>query len=361
MDFRAVLVLGLALIATPAAAQHGQMPTLPGPAVSRDMTDVEIAAGMDPWLTQLNTDGVFNGAVLIARDGREIYAATRGVTMIDGPALSTDTRFPMASVGKVFTHTAILQLVEAGRLSLDTTVGEIIPDYPQAVTRAATIEQLIFHHGGIADIFGPYFRALPVTQLASNTDYYNMVSQQPPMFAPGEREEYCNGCYVVLGEIIARVSGQSYEAYVAEHIFAPVGMTSTSFTRHDARPPNTAAFMGRPQGPQGPVVDVSRFHGVAGSAAGNVYSTLRDLLTFDNALREGRLVNAQHVAQILRGQPQTGRSTARVGFAGGAPGVNTILQGNGAWTLIILTNREAPTAGAMAQAVFPLLAGPRAP
>lgn len=359
MDFRAVFAAAM-LVAAPAAAQEREMPSLPAPAISQGTSDGEIGAGLDPWLTELNAQGIFNGAVLIARDGREIHTGARGVAAIDGAALNVDTRFPIASIGKVFTHTAIAQLIQAGRLSPSTTVGEIIPDYPQAATRSATIAQLLAHQGGVEDIFGPHFRSAPMEQFLSNADYYRLVSAQPPMFAPGEREEYCNGCYVVLGEIIARVSGQSYEAYVAEHVFAAAGMSNTGFLRRDALPANAATFIGRPQGPQGPLMDVSRFHGLTGSAAGNAYSTLRDLLAFDNALREGRLVNAELTAQILRGQPGVGRSTARVGFAGGGPGVNAVLYGNGGWTSIILTNREPPTAEAMTQTVFPLLAGPRA-
>lgn len=360
MDFRAVFSAAM-LVAAPAAAQEREMPSLPAPAISQSMSDAEIGAGLDPWLTDLNAQGVFNGAVLVARDGREIYTGARGVAAIDGAALNVDTRFPIASIGKVFTHTAIAQLIQAGRLSPDTTVGEIIPDYPQAATRGATIAQLLAHQGGVEDIFGPHFRSAPMEQFLSNADYYRLVSAHPRMFAPGAREEYCNGCYVVLGEIIARVSGQTYEAYVAEHVFTAAGMSNTGFLRRDALPANSATFIGRPHGPQGPLMDVSRFHGYAGSAAGNAYSTLRDLLAFDNALREGRLVNAELTAQILRGQPGAGRSTARVGFAGGGPGVNAVLYGNGGWTWIILTNREPPTAEAMTQTVFPLLAGPRAP
>ncbi len=362
MDFRAVFALGLALTLTPAAAQEREMPALPAPAVSQAMSDAEIGAGMDAWLSELSGQGAFNGAVLIARDGREIYSGARGVTALEGgSAINADTRFPIASIGKVFTHTAIMQLIEQGRLSLDTTVGDIIPDYPQAATRAATIAQLINHQGGVADIFGPHFRAAPKEQFVGNADYYRLVSSQPPMFAPGAGEEYCNGCYVVLGEIIARVTGRTYEAYVTENVFAATGMSNTAFLRRDALPANTATFIGRPQGPQGALMDVSRFHGYAGSAAGNAFSTLRDLLSFDNALREGRLVNAAHAAQIMRGEAQTGRSTIRVGFAGGGPGVNAVLYGNGAWTWIVLTNREPPTAEAMTQSVFPLLAGPRSP
>ena len=351
----------LTLWAGAATAQPDEpLPQLPPLSVNAQMSDAEIGRGLDAWLADLNREGRFNGAVLAARDGREVYAGAYGVSDIANNApLDADTRFALASIGKAFTHVAIAQLMQEGRLSPDATIGELIPDYPTAVSRSATVAQLLEHRGGVADIFGPVFRNTPKEQLASNHDYYTLVSQQPPTFAPGERQEYCNGCYVVLGEIVARVSGQSYEDYVAQHIFAPAGMTRSGFFRHDQAPDNTARFTGRPQGPEGPIMDVSRFHGVAGSGAGNVYSTLRDMLTFDNALREHRLINPDYTAQVLRGQPETGRATARIGFAGGGPGVNTMMYGNGAWTLVVLTNREPPTAEAVGQTVFPLLAGPR--
>lgn len=363
MDFRALTgpILALALLPlTATAQQRPEGPPLPPPTISQGMSDAEIGAGLDVWLSGLNRDGVFSGAVLVARDGRENHAGAYGVTdLASGAALNADTRFAVASIGKAFTHVAVAQLIEAGRLSASATVGEIMPDYPQEATRAATVEQLLNHRGGVADIFGPAFRAAAKETFLSNADYYRFVSMQAPMFAPGAGEEYCNGCYVVLGEIIARVTGQSYEAYVAEHVFAPAGMTNSGFVRRDQRPTNTASFTGRPGGPASPLADVSEFHGYAGSAAGNAYSTVRDMLAFDNALREHRLLDAELTAQVLRGTPQTGRATARLGFAGGGPGVNTVLYGNGAWTLIVLTNREPPTAEAITQAVFPLLAGPR--
>src|SRR5690606_3404212 len=122
-----------------------------------------------------------------------------------------------------------------------------------------------------------------------------------------------NGCYVVLGEIIARISGRSYEDYIAEHVFAPAGMRRSGFFRHDRLPENSARFTGRPQGPEGPLMDVSSFHGVAGSAAGNAYSTLRDMLAFDNALREHVLLNPELTAQVLHGEPEGDRATTRIG------------------------------------------------
>ncbi len=355
-------ITALALTAAPAWAQRAPVPALDPPPVRATMDDGEIGAAMEAWLGGLAGQRGFSGAVLLARDGREIYVGGFGPTDIaSGAAIDADTRFPLASIGKAFTHVAIAQLVQQGRLSLQSTLGELIPDYPNSVSGAATIEQLLNHRAGVADIFGPAFRALPKEQLASNHDYFLLVSAQPALFAPGAREEYCNGCYVVLGEIVARISGQSYEDYVAEHVFAAAGMTRSGFWRRDQLPSNAASFTGRPQGPDGPLVDVSRFHGVAGSAAGNCYSTVRDLLAFDAALREHRLLSPELTAQVLRASPQTGRSNARIGFAGGGPGVSTLLNGNGAWTLIVLANREPPIAEAIGQAVFPLLAGPREP
>jgi CubicO group peptidase (beta-lactamase class C family) len=354
-------VAALLLWAAPATAQPDRpLPQLPPVTVSAAMADAEIARALEAWLTNLNREGRFNGAVLAARDGREIYAGAHGTADIASNApLNADTRFALASIGKAFTHVAIAQLMQAGHLSSDDTIGELLPDYPTAASRGATVEQLLTHSAGVADIFGPVFRDTPKDQLASNHDYFRLVSQQPPAFAPGAQEQYCNGCYVVLGEIIARISGQSYEDYIAAHVFAPAGMTRSGFFRHDQLPENTARYTGRPQGQNGPLMDVSRFHGVAGSGAGNAYSTLRDMLAFDNALREHRLINPDYTAQVLRGRPEAGRAAARIGFAGGGPGVNTLLYGNGAWTLVVLTNREPPTAEAVGQTVFPLLAGPR--
>src|SRR5262249_3885640 len=150
------------------------------------------------------------------------------------------------------------------------TLEHFIPDYPQAVTRPATIAQLASFRAGVADFFGPAFRDAPKDQFASNADYYRFAAAQPAVFAPGEREMYCNGCYAVLGEIIARVTGGSYEDYIAAHVLQPAGMTHSGFFHADALPPNTVRLYGRPR-PDSDLVDVANFQGRAGSAAGGIY------------------------------------------------------------------------------------------
>ncbi|MGD9967332.1 MAG: serine hydrolase domain-containing protein [Hyphomonadaceae bacterium] len=357
------LVFFTALLAGPAAAQLEDgppRPQLPPLAINARMSDAEIGGALDPWLQSLSREGVFNGALLVARSGQEIYARAYGVRGADDNApLTTDDRFAIASIGKAFTHVAVAQLIQQGRLTPETTIADVLPDYPNPVTRTATVDQLLNHRAGVADFFGPATRAIPKSQFVSNHAYFEVVSTLPPLFAPGAGQEYCNGCYVVLGEIVETITGSPYEQYIADYVFAAAGMTRSGFFRHDQLPEGAARFTGRPMGPGTPLQDVTRFHGVAGSAAGNAYSTVRDLLAFDTALREHRLLGPDATAQVLRGQPQTGRATARIGFAGGAPGVNTLVFGNGAWTVIVLTNFDEPAGETIGAAVFPLLAGPR--
>lgn len=358
-----VSALVFALAAAPAAAQpRPPAMALPPPPISGDMSDADLARALDAWFAQLQRDGVFNGVALLARDGREIFSGAYGVIDVaSGAPLTIDTRFPVASIGKQFTHVAAAQMIAEGQWTRETTVGAVLSDFPAVSTRDATVAQLLTHRGGVANFHGPAFRDAAKDRFTSNHAYFGFVAPMAPAFAPGEREEYCNGCYVVLGEMIERASGRPYEQVIAERVFARAGMRSAGFFRYDQAPPNTARFIGRPRGPGGALEDVSRWHGVAGSAAGNAYTTARDLLAFDTALREHRLLDPALTAEVLRGQPEPGRrATTRIGFAGGGPGVNALLMGNGRWTLVVLANFEPPIAEAVGQTVFPLLAGGRA-
>ncbi len=354
----AAVCIGSVLLAASAGAQRGPGPgagpPLPPPPVTADMADAALARDLDAWMADLVAKDRFSGVVLVARDGKAIWSEAYGLADRNAKtAAKVDTTFNYGSIGKALTHTAIVQLIEAGKVSADDTVGKWLPDYPQAQTRAATITQLITHRGGVADFFGPAFRDAPKASFTSNAAYYSFVSKQPPLFAPGEREEYCNGCYAVLGEIIAKASGVSYERYMQDNILARAGMSHTSFTR----PVGAAIPYGRPR-PDIPLEDVSDFHGVAASAAGGGYTTVGDLLAFDAALRSNKLTSAAGTATILRASsPETGRSTARIGFAGGAPGINALLTGNGAWTVIVLANLDPPAGEAPGAAIMRALAG----
>jgi len=248
------------------------------------------------------------------------------------------TRFNIGSINKAFTQIAINQLVADGKVSYSDTLGKFFPDYPQSSSRAATIEQLLAHRAGLADFFGPDFNRADKKAFASNADYFKFVGSLPPLFAPGERNQYCNGCYIALGAIVEKVSGMPYERYVADKIFARAEMTNTGYPRTDQPAADVALGYTRRTGSGGLQSNIA-LHGITGSAAGGGYSTALDLLTFTKAVRAGKFPSAD----------------AGMAIAGGAPGTNAMVEMRRQWTVIVLTNFDPPTGeqigGAIADAL----------
>lgn len=303
---------------------RGDRPAVP---IDSTMTDDAIAQALDAYLAPLAARDELSGAVLVAREGRPIFQKAYGFAdRANRIANTTATRFNLGSINKKFTEVAVAQLTAAGRLAAGDTLGALIPDYPQAVSKPATIAQLLGHTAGISDFFGEEFARTSKDRFRSNADYFAFVSRLPALFAPGARNQYCNGCYIALGAIIERVAGVPYERYVAEHIFAPAGMTHTGYPQSDAIEPGVAMGYTRRLG-DGTLRSSIFAHGAAGSAAGGGVSTVGDLLAFDIALRAGRLLD---------------RPASGMGIAGGAPGTNAVLESGGPWTVVVLTNFDPP-------------------
>jgi CubicO group peptidase (beta-lactamase class C family) len=329
-------------------------PGAPPPAITGTMSDAELARVLDPYLEQRAAADEFAGVVAIAREGRTVYQKAVGLADRDARTpVTTGTRFNIASIGKAFTKSAIAQLVAQGRLAFTDSIGALLPDYPNEASRAATVDQLLTHQGGIADFFGSAFDAAPKSGFASNADYYRFVSGRPAEFAPGARREYCNGCYVVLGAIIERLTGQRYEEYVAQHVFAPAGMKGAGFLRSDRPAPDVARQYSRRLGAGGALANAIGAHGVTGSAAGGAYATAADLLAFDAAMRAGTLLDPRMTAWFLGGEtPRAGvRATGAVGIAGGAPGTNALLETDVTWAVAVVGNLDPPSAAALGQAI----------
>jgi CubicO group peptidase (beta-lactamase class C family) len=302
--------------------------------ITASMPADEIDRRLDAYFTKLAADDQFSGVALVARNGVPVFFRAYGYADREKKTPNTtQTRFNLGSVNKTFTQVAIRQLVNAGKLSMTDTLGKFFPDYPQAVSRSATVEQLLTMRGGLADFFGEEFTRAPKSQFASNADYFRFVSTRPPTFAPGAGNQYCNGCYIALGEIVAKASGMPYEKYVAEHIFGRAEMTSTGYPRSDRPEPGIAQGYTR-QGGDSWRNNIS-MHGVTGSAAGGGYSTALDLLTYVKALKAGKFPGANT-------EPAIG---------GGAPGINALLEVRGAWTVIVLANLDPPAASAPGRAI----------
>jgi D-alanyl-D-alanine carboxypeptidase len=318
---------------------------VPPPPIHARMTPAELASALDGYLSKLAAADVFSGVALVAKGDTPLFHQAYGLADRANRIPNTiRTRFNIGSINKTFTKVAIAQLVQAGKLANTDTLAKFFPDYPQAVSGSATVQQLLSHTAGLADFFGPDFTAAPKDRFRSNADYFKFVSDRAPLFAPGARNLYCNGCYIALGAIVEKVSGMPYEQYVSQQIFARADMTSTGYPQIDAIEPNLAIGYTR-RTPDGQLRSNVYMHGAAGSAAGGGYSTAMDLFSYVKAVKQGRFPGAEPGMAI----------------GGGAPGTNAVIESNGEWTVIIVTNLDPPTGEQIGGAIVKALAPTRRP
>jgi len=328
------LLVVTTLVAAPTA--HGEFQR-PAPVSQAELT-TRLAKSLDS-LVALDQ---FSGVVVLATDGRPVFEHAYG--MADRAAArpnDVETAFNLGSINKVFTAIAIRQLAAAGKVVLDSTLARAWPDYPnREVARRVTIRQLLEHQAGIG---GNIFGAPPGgtrSDIRRLRDYLSLFVDEPLQFDPGARSSYSNAGYIVLGLLVERLSGEDYYDYVRRHVYEPAGMTRTAHWSVDSLPPNTALGYTR-QGEDAQSAVLRRNADVLpgrGSSAGGGYSTAHDLLRFLAALREGR---------IAAGVP------AGIGVAGGAPGLNAVVEGGlpGRYDLVVLANLDPPAAERIAQLV----------
>jgi CubicO group peptidase (beta-lactamase class C family) len=311
----------------------------------RKMTDVEVAAALARYLDGQAAADEFSGNVLLAKDGKPLLRRAYGMAD-QGLRVANDlaTKFDVGSLSKLFTKTAVMQLVEQGKLALDDTIARRLPDYPnKQVAAKVTVGQLLDFRSGLGDVFTPEFAAAAKDRFRTPRDFFALFADQPLRFAPGTKESYSNAGYIVLGAIVEAVSGQSYDDYVREHIFQPAGMTDTANYELDVPVPNRAIGYTR-ESPRGPAPGGGRRNNLfltlfKGSPAGGGYSTVDDLLRFDAALRSGILF-------------KDGHKIVGLGAAGGTGGCNALLeQMDQGYTLVVLSNYDPPVAEKLGQTV----------
>jgi D-alanyl-D-alanine carboxypeptidase len=324
----------------------------------------------------------FSGTVLIAKGDRIIFQKAVGMAeRTFGVPNKIDTKFNLASMNKMFTATAIAQLVEAGKLSFDDTLAEVLPEYPnQPNAQKIKIKHLLSHTSGLGDFFdNPEF--LPFRQKYQNpSDYFRLFADKPLYFEPGLRFSYSNAGFVVLGAVIEKVSGENYFDYIREHIYKPAGMTDTDSFELTEVVPNLAIGYGRfEDDPMG--IDPRRsniaFLPWKGSPAGGGYSTAPNLLKFVRALQDNKLIGARLKEILLETKTQmigshrpggygygfiteefSGKKVFGHGGGGANSGINSDLKvfADGSYTLIVMSNYDSPAADDLNYEITRLLA-----
>jgi len=288
----------------------------------------------------------FSGAVLIARGQRVVLETARGFANSETQTPNaTGTLFNIGSIPKIFTKLAVAALWRDGKLKLDDTIAKVLPDYPNKDAAATvTVAHLLNMQSGIGDFFGPKYAETPKNNIRTLAGYLELFASEALAFAPGTKQEYSNGGYVVLGLLIERAAGMSYYDYVRKVVFEPAGMTRTSWPEMDIPTRGRATGYTRRLEPGPGNSRRSNIYSLParGSSAGGAYSTVGDLLKFAVALQAGKFVVPNAPADL-----QTGGQA--IGIAGGAPGLNAAFEmgvGPG-YTIIVMSNYDPPAAEAL--------------
>jgi CubicO group peptidase (beta-lactamase class C family) len=241
------------------------------PPALADPGTASLSAEVDALFAGLTGVDAPGASVIVAKSGEVLHAKGYGLANVElGVPNRTDTVFRLGSITKTFTAMAVLQLHDRGLLDIDDPVAKYLPDAPHA--DEITIRHLLTHTSGLTSL-----------------------EDAPLEFAPGERMDYSNAGYHLLGRIIEHVSGDSYEEFLRKSIFAPLGMTGTGYERCGPIVKHRAA--GYEIGEGGKYVN-AQFQDIALTySAGALYSTVEDIYLWDRALSADKLLAPETLAQ----------------------------------------------------------------
>ncbi len=259
--------------------------------------DSRRAATIDSFFSERFNRHAFNGTVLFAENGRIIYEHAFGLANFkQKDSLKINSGFQLASVSKPLTAFAVMMLAEKGKLSYDDDVRKFFPNFPYA---DITIRLLLIHRSGLpnymyfADKYWPD-RSVPIT----NSDVVELMEKYHPApnYRPNTRYNYSNTNYALLASIVEKVSGMDFRDFMKKYIFKPLAMNHTFIYRKTQTtnvPQEVVGYTRRRR-----VAEDSYLNGVVGDKG--VYSTVEDLLNFDQALYNGTLVSRKSLEQAFQ-------------------------------------------------------------
>ena len=233
-------------------------------------------------------------------DGNDVHTGAQGM-LVDGgeDQITPDTPFLIGSVSKSFTAVAVLQLAEAGQIDLDDEIAQYLPIFADGPSGQITIRQLLSHTSGYSTVQGNMIHEDRSRSPGELAEHVARIAEWDLAFSPGERWEYSNANYHILGLLIERESGQGYAAYVQTRILMPLGMEN-SFVA-DGGPPRASAIGHRPWFGGHRPYPLDRTQRV-GAPAGGVYSSVNDLAVYMAMLLNGEddIISAENKAVMLR-------------------------------------------------------------
>ncbi|RPJ26091.1 MAG: class A beta-lactamase-related serine hydrolase [Chloroflexi bacterium] len=271
------------------------------------------AKRLDQIIANRSREEQFSGVVLVKRDEHVLFKAAYDYANMPWKIRNqADTRFRIASISKLFTAVAVLQLIEQDKLSLDASVLECLGLENTKIPGEATVQHMLTMTSGIADWFeesgdwqetwAALCREHPIYLFRRNEDYLPLFVDKSPLFPVGEKHQYNGAGYILLGLLIEKISGLPYFDYVRQHIFEKAQMTRSDFLALDGVDEEVAEGYIPIHDKDGKVTDWKRniySTTVEAAADGGATSTVEDLCHFSRALREGQLLSAKWTQAML--------------------------------------------------------------
>lgn len=321
----------------------------------------EKAQQIEQLLSKYNEYGQFNGSALVAENGKVILKKGFGSANIEWNIPNQpDTKFRLGSISKQFTALLIVKLAEEGKIKLDVPISTYLSDYPKENGDKITIHHLLTHSSGIPNYTNaPNFFKDKARNPYTPEEFVKTFSSLPLEFTPGEKFNYSNSGYFLLGYIIEKITGKTYEQYLQEIVFTPLKMINSGYDHSDVILKNRAAGYEK-QGKKienAPYLDMSIPY-----AAGSLYSTVEDLYLWDQALYTNKLLSEKSMESLFKPYISAGRAfygygwfideadnenkgkLKTIGHGGGINGFNTIISRYPAdKNLIVLLNNTGGT------------------
>jgi CubicO group peptidase (beta-lactamase class C family) len=292
-------------------------------------------------------DDKFSGVVSVRNKQKIVFQKCYEYADIANKRCNTvDTKFGTASAGKVFVAVGILQLIEAGKLNFDSTIGSILKFDLKGIDNTITIRQLLTHTSGIPDYFDEsvldnydeLWTDYPNYKIRKSMDMIPLFINKPMMYKPGERFQYNNTGFVVLGLIIEEIRGELFDEYLKRNVFEPCEMTDTGYYELDRLPNNCANAY---------IYDKQRKEyythiysiDVKGTGAGGAFTTVGNIESFWDNLLGGKLLSNKMLNEMMTLQAESNNEYYGYGiwlrkidseeryepwFTGGDPGVSLI-------------------------------------
>ena len=303
-----VVLLALQLFTLTASAQ-GQLREV-APAVDETGATYERSHEIDDMLSKNFKPNAPGATVIVSQGGVILFRKAYGLANIaENVPLRPESSLRTGSVTKQFTAAAIMLLAEQSKLSLADEVAKHLPDYPEH-GRHITIENLLTHTSGIPNYTElPQFKSVLGNDVGVD-DAIAFFKDSPLQFQPGQRFSYSNSNYFLLGAIIEKVSGISYQDFMQHHIFQPLQMTSTEIER--AASPATRVI-GYTQGRTG-IAKVPHYSMSWPFAAGALRTSVDDLVRWDNAIRTDALLRRESWDRMTQDFVLNGGNHAGYGY-----------------------------------------------